>query len=88
MYGIFFRFCPIESLGHLKKVPTWYAPIMFFLKTVSVTVVGTRTSHFRDVVAKAKRCIFLHIIYEKLILGPYEEVHISAFFKKPAQIVF
>ena len=83
IYGIFFWFCPIESLGHLKKVPTWYAPIMFFLKTVSVTVVGTRTSHFRDVVAKAKRCIFLHIIYEKLILGPYEEVHISAFFKKP-----
>ena len=56
---------------------------VFFLKTVSVTVVGTRTSHFRDVVAKAKRCIFLHIIYEKLILGPYEEVHISNFFKKP-----
>ena len=37
---------------------------------------------FREVVAKAKRCIFLHIEKEKLILGPYEEVHISAFFKK------
>ena len=61
---------------------------MFFLKTVSVTVVGTRTSHFRDVVAKAKRCIFLHIMYEKLILGPYEEVHISVFSKKPVWLGF
>ena len=82
MYGIFFWFCPIESLGHLKKVPTWYAPIMFFFKTVSVTRGGTRTDQFREVVAKEKRCIFLHIKYEKLILGPYEEVHSSAFFKK------
>ena len=37
---------------------------------------------FREVVAKAKRCIFLHIENEKLILGPYEEVHISVFSKK------
>ena len=37
---------------------------------------------FREVVAKAKRCIFLHIENEKLILGPYEEVYFSAFFKK------
>ena len=36
---------------------------------------------FREVVAKAKRCIFLHIENEKLILGPYEEVYFSAFFK-------
>ena len=32
MYRIFFRFCPIESLGDLKKIPTWYPPIMFFSK--------------------------------------------------------
>ena len=32
MYGIFFRFCHIESLGYLKKIPTWYLPIMFFSK--------------------------------------------------------
>ena len=37
---------------------------------------------FREVVAKAKRCIFLHIENEKLILGPYEEVYFSVFFKK------
>ena len=37
---------------------------------------------FREVVAKAKRCIFLHIENEKLILGPYEEVYFSLFFKK------
>ncbi len=37
---------------------------------------------FREVVAKAKRCIFLHIVNEKLILGPYEEVYFSVFFKK------
>ena len=36
---------------------------------------------FREVVAKAKRCIFLHIVNEKLILGSYEEVHISTFSK-------
>ena len=35
---------------------------------------------FREVVAKAKRCIFLHIENEKLILGPYKEVFFSAFF--------
>ena len=48
-----------------------------------ITKGGTRKGQFREVVAKAKRCIFLHIENEKLILGPYEEVHISAFFKKP-----
>ena len=37
--------------------------------------------HFRAILEKAKRCIFLHIIYEKLILGLYEEVYISTFFK-------
>ena len=37
---------------------------------------------FREVVAKAKRCIFLHIENEKLILGLYEEVYFSAVFKK------
>ena len=43
---------------------------------------------FREVVAKAKRCIFLHIENEKLILGLYEEVYFSAFFKKTSQTVF
>ena len=37
---------------------------------------------FREVVAKAKRCIFLHIVNEKLILRPYKEVSFSAIFKK------
>ena len=37
--------------------------------------------HFRAILEKAKRCIFLHIIYEKLILGLYEEVYINTFFK-------
>ena len=37
---------------------------------------------FREVAAKAKRCIFLHIENEKLILGPYVEVYFSVFFKK------
>ena len=37
---------------------------------------------FREVAAKAKRCIFLHIENEKLILGHYEEVYFSAFYKK------
>ena len=36
---------------------------------------------FREVAAKAKRCIFLHIVNEKLILGPYKEVYFSVFFK-------
>ena len=36
---------------------------------------------FREVAAKAKRCIFLHIVNEKLILGLYEEVYFSTFFK-------
>ena len=43
---------------------------------------------FREVVAKAQRCIFLHIVNEKLILGPYEEVYFSAFFKKIAKQFF
>ena len=33
MYGIFFRFCPIELLGYLKKIPTCYSQIVFFQKT-------------------------------------------------------
>ena len=43
---------------------------------------------FREVVAKAKRCIFLHIENEKLILGLYEEVYFSTFFKKLAKQFF
>ena len=30
--GIFFRFCSIESLGQLKKIPTGYPPWVFFSK--------------------------------------------------------
>ena len=37
---------------------------------------------FREVAPKAKRCIFLHIENEKLILGLYKEVYVSTFFKK------
>ena len=55
--------------------------LVLFSKNCSVTLGGTRTGHFREVVAKAKKCIFLHIKNEKLILGPYEEVHISTFSK-------
>ena len=40
---------------------------------------------FREVVAKAKICIFLPIENEKLILGLYEEVYFSTFFKKLAK---
>ena len=34
MYGIFFRFCHIESLGHLKKIPTGYWLSYFFSNSV------------------------------------------------------
>ena len=81
MYGIFFRFCHIESLGNLKNIPTGYCKGDFLKKTVWVTKGGTRMGQFREIVAKAKRCIFLHIENEKLILGLYEEVYFSTFFK-------
>ena len=79
---IFFRFCHIESLGNLKNIPTGYCKGDFLKKTVWVTKGGTRMGQFREIVAKAKICIFLHIENEKLILGPYEEVYFSAFYKK------
>ena len=56
--------------------------LALFSKNCWVTRGGTRMGQFREVVAKAKRCIFLHIENEKLILGPYEEVYFSASFKK------
>ena len=78
----FFLVLPYRITRSSQKSPHLVRAYNVFFKTVSVTRGGTRTDQFREVVAKEKRCIFLHIKYEKLILGPYEEVHSSAFFKK------
>ena len=70
-----------NHMSYPKKSPPATHLQRFFQKTVWVTKGGTRKGQFREVVAKAKRCIFLHIENEKLILGPYKEVYFSAFFK-------
>ena len=84
-YGFSEGFLSIDSHGLFKKIPSWrYHLVIFsnYFLSQKITKGSTRKGQFREVVAKTKRCIFLHIENEKLILGPYEEVHISAFFKK------
>ena len=73
----------MESHELSQKIPTWYSPLAIFSKNFWFTKGSARMGQFREVAAKAKRCIFLHIENEKLILGPYEEVYLSAFSKKP-----
>ena len=77
-----------NHMSYPKKSPLGTPLLCFVQKTVWVTKGGTRKGQFREIVAKAKRCIFLHIVNEKLILGPYKEVHISVFFKTIAWLVF
>ena len=72
----------MESHEPSQKIPTWYFPLAIFSKNFWFTKGSVRMGQFTEIAAKAKRCIFLHIENEKLILGPYEEVYFSAFFKK------